>query len=60
MLDYNVQKKSKLNRVSRTRDDTEILDKTLIGRTVTPDVEASDTIDKINDLRADHEISVMV
>ena len=38
-----------LNPVSRTRDDTQVLVKTLTGTTVTPDVEASDTIDKVKD-----------
>ena len=33
---------------------------TRIGRTATLDVETSDTIDKVKDRRADHEISVKV
>ena len=37
-----------------------IFGKTLIGRKVTPDVEASGTMDKMKDRRTDHEISVMV
>ena len=32
----------------------------MIGRTVTPDVEASDANDKMKHRHADHEISVMV
>ena len=47
--DCNVQKESTLNPVSRTRDDTQILVKTLTGGTVTVNVEVSDTIDKMKD-----------
>ena len=38
----------------------QIFGKTLIGRTVTLDVEASDTIDMVKERRADHETFVKV
>ena len=47
---------STLHLVLSLRDDTQLTGR----RTVTLDVEASDTMDKVKDRRADHEISVKV
>ena len=47
LSDYNVQMESTLNSMSSLRDDTQTVVKTLTGRPVTLDVEASDAIDKV-------------
>jgi len=44
---YNIQKESTLHLVLRLRGGMQIFVKTLTGKTITLDVEASDTIDNV-------------
>ena len=47
LSDYNIQKESTLQLVLRLRGGMQIFVKTLTGKTITLDVEASDTIDNV-------------
>merc|ERR550537_1638405 len=47
LSDYNIQKEAMLHIVLRLRGGMQIFVKTLTGKTITLDVEASDTIDNV-------------
>src|SRR5437773_8964631 len=55
LSDYNIQKESSLHMLLRLRDIMQIFVKTLTGKTITLDVEPSDTIEAVKGKIQDKE-----